>query len=140
MLQISFEDFSIKTLPDMLLTRALHSGLVAGQWIVICGGQTDTRTNSATNSCEYFDGQNWRYYPEMIHRRTRFELVLADGKIFALGGAWDKDFLNSVEMNYAWSTNSPWVAVSPMRCMYVFVNLFYVMYVFVNLFYVMLCH
>nr|XP_046237207.1 kelch-like protein 33 [Scatophagus argus] len=87
--------------------RYMHEVTVLKGQLYVFGGKKYYGTNDTLNSVYRYDPlqNSWERLAEMQEKRCSFSVVVLDGKIYAIGGHCDPDYIESVEQ-YCPITNS----------------------------------
>lgn len=85
-------------LPNMTTARHQPGAVVMDGKLYVAGGY-DTATHTFLNSMEVFDDISQRWYPmaAMDTPRAGLQLVAIGGRILAIGGWREREFLTTVE-------------------------------------------
>ncbi|VDP69797.1 unnamed protein product [Echinostoma caproni] len=75
-------------MPNMLIPRGAPAADALHDIIYVCGGYTESRMESLTNSCEAFDTRTnqWTFIEPMSQARYYAHAVSVQGVLFVLGG------------------------------------------------------
>ncbi|VDN99420.1 unnamed protein product [Rodentolepis nana] len=78
---------------SMIIPRAAAAGDVVGPLIYVCGGYTESRMESLTNSCESYnpDTNQWTLIQPMSQPRYFASAVAFQNHLFVLGGGGDSN-------------------------------------------------
>ncbi|KAM3180610.1 hypothetical protein ACTXT7_015946 [Hymenolepis weldensis] len=78
---------------NMIIPRAAAAGDVVGSLIYVCGGYTESRMESLTNSCESYNSETnqWTLIQPMSQPRYFASAVAFQNHLFVLGGGGDSN-------------------------------------------------